>query len=199
MLMIRTGPTAVNGRGRGYGACSHGSNLWTGRVPAGQRTSRICGMKIFRLPAVTTVLALALALVAAGCGTGSGTVGGSGGDASGSTASTAATSPSGPVDNTINLTMVDVAFKPTTVTVKAGTTVRFVFKNDGDIEHEAAFGDEATQAAVESGKAKRDGPSVNPHQTKDYVRRFDAPGALVIGCHVAGHYAAGMKVQLKIE
>lgn len=156
-------------------------------------------MKIFRLPAVTTVLALAFVL-AAGCGSDGGTVGGSGGDASGLPASTAvATSPSGPVDSTVNVTMVDVAFKPTTATVKAGTTVRFVFKNDGDIEHEAAFGDEAAQAAVESGKAQRDGPSVNPHRTKDYVRRFDAPGTLIIGCHVAGHYAAGMKVQLKIE
>jgi len=113
-------------------------------------------------------------------------------------APTTAAGGAGSADQTVEIRMVDIAFKPDAVTVKSGTTVRFVFKNDGDLDHEAAFGDEATQQAVESGKQKRDGIAASPNQTKEYVRRFDAPGSLLIGCHVAGHYAAGMKVRLTI-
>jgi uncharacterized cupredoxin-like copper-binding protein len=98
----------------------------------------------------------------------------------------------------VEIRMVDLAFKPDAVSVKAGTNVRFVFKNDGSLDHNAAFGDEATQQAVESGKQQRDGVAASPNQTKDYTRRFDSPGTLIIGCHVAGHYAAGMKVRLTI-
>src|SRR5205085_1046896 len=108
------------------------------------------------------------------------------------------TSGAGAADQTVEIRMVDIGFKPDAVTVKSGTTVRFVFKNDGDLEHEAAFGDEATQQAVESGKQKRDGIAASFNQTKDYVRRFDAFGSLIIGCHIAGHYAAGMKVRLTV-
>lgn len=46
---------------------------------------------------------------------------------------------------TIEIAMVDIAFEPTDVTVEAGETVRFIFTNDGAIEHEATFGDEAEQ------------------------------------------------------
>ena len=113
-------------------------------------------------------------------------------------ASTPTTAGAGPADQTVEIRMADIAFKPDAVTVKSGTTVRFVFKNDGDLDHEAAFGDEATQQAVESGKQKRDGIAASPNQTKDYVRRFDVPGSLIIGCHIAGHYAAGMKVRLTV-
>lgn len=120
--------------------------------------------------------------------------GGGGSSASGPTT----TVPAGPVDQTVEIRMVDIGFKPDAVSVKAGTTVRFVFKNDGSLDHNAAFGDEATQQAVESGKQQRDGIAASPNQTKDYTRRFDAPGTLIIGCHVAGHYAAGMKVRLTI-
>lgn len=133
-------------------------------------------------------IALALLLLATSCG----------GDATSGDSGAATTAPAGNVDQTVEIRMVDIAFKPDAVTVKAGTTVRFVFKNDGDLDHEAAFGDEATQTAVESGKQKREGIAASPNQTKDYVRRFDTPGSFLIGCHVAGHYAAGMKVRLTI-
>jgi uncharacterized cupredoxin-like copper-binding protein len=103
-----------------------------------------------------------------------------------------------PVDETINVEMADIKFKPDTLTVRAGTTVRFVFDNTGDLDHEAAFGDEATQQAVASGRQKRVGPLVGPNGKKDWVQRFDAPGSLIIGCHVAGHYEAGMKIRVTI-
>ena len=132
------------------------------------------------------LLVMALGLAMAGCGSGSGGAG--------------TTTTSGePVDQTVEIRMVDVAFKPDTVTVKAGTKVRFVFTNDGQLVHEAAFGDEAAQAAVESGKQPRDGPQVGINKTVSVVRTFSTPGNLLIGCHVAGHYAAGMKVRLTVQ
>lgn len=121
-----------------------------------------------------------------------------GGADEGSNGQSAPTTAAGPVDETIDISMTDIAFKPTTLTVKAGTTVRFVFKNNGDLDHNAAFGDEATQQAVESGKQARDGIAASPNQTKAYTRRFDGPGSLIIGCHVAGHYEAGMKIRLTV-
>ena len=136
------------------------------------------------------VLCVAAALTATGCG-GSGST-------SGSSATTAG-GDSGGADQTVNISMQDIKFKPDAITVKAGTTVKFVFKNDGDLEHQAAFGDEAVQQAVESGKQSLEGVSASPNQTKTYTRRFDTPGSLLIGCHVAGHYAAGMKVRITIS
>ena len=121
-----------------------------------------------------------------------------GGDGTKDSTAPATTATAGNADQTVDITMVDVGFKPSAVTVKAGQTVRFVFKNNGDLEHNAAFGDEATQQAVESGKQQRDGIAAGPGQTKTYTRRFDTPGALIIGCHIAGHYAAGMKIQLTV-
>lgn len=138
-------------------------------------------------PAVLLLAVVLTAVLASACGSDS---------SKDETAPT--TAAAGPADQTVEITMVDIGFKPSAVTVKAGTDVRFVFKNSGDLEHNAAFGDEATQQAVESGKQARDGIAAGPGQTKTYTRRFDTPGSLLIGCHVAGHYAAGMKVQLTI-
>ena len=102
------------------------------------------------------------------------------------------------MDQTIDVTMVDVAFRPDTITVKAGTTVRFRFHNDGNLVHDATFGDEATQKAVEDGKAKRDGPEVGPKKTAEVVKTFAQPGQLIIGCHQPGHYQQGMLIRLNV-
>jgi uncharacterized cupredoxin-like copper-binding protein len=141
---------------------------------------------------VRVVAAVGAAALATSCG------GGGSGDKAASKTAATTTGPSGPVDQTVEIRMVDLAFRPAAVTIRSGATVRFVFKNTGSFDHEAAFGDEATQQDVASGKQKRDGPYVSPKQTKDDVRRFDARGDLIIGCHVAGHYAAGMKLRLTI-
>ena len=132
------------------------------------------------------VAVLVSALIATGCGGGAGEEGES------------APTSSVPVDQTVEVSMVDVAFRPDAITVRAGTTVRFVFSNDGQLLHEAAFGDEAAQKAVASRKAKRDGPEVGPNKTKDHIRTFTTPGSLLIGCHVPGHYEAGMKIRVTV-
>ncbi|MFN2506761.1 MAG: cupredoxin domain-containing protein, partial [Acidimicrobiales bacterium] len=117
---------------------------------------------------VVAVAVGALVLATAGCG------GGDGGEETQTTT---------PADQTVDVAMVDIAFEPEEVTVKAGTSVRFRFNNEGRIVHDATFGDEAHQQAVETGKAERQGVEVGPNGTRDYVRTFTQPGTLIIGCH----------------
>ena len=50
-------------------------------------------------------------------------------------------------DNVIEIEMVDIAFEPVAVDVRAGEPVTFKFTNNGKVKHEAIFGDEAEQEA----------------------------------------------------
>ncbi len=103
-----------------------------------------------------------------------------------------------PVDQTIEIRMDDFVFEPAEVTVRAGTTVRFRFRNEGAFTHDAAIGDEAFQKAVADGKEKRDGPVLGPRKSADYVKVFSQPAQLVIGCHQPGHYQQGMRARLTV-
>lgn len=63
---------------------------------------------------------------------------------------------SGEGPRTIEITMNDIAFEPTAVTVSEGETITFVFTNDGAIRHEAVFGDTAVQEEHEAEMAAGD-------------------------------------------
>jgi uncharacterized cupredoxin-like copper-binding protein len=140
------------------------------------------------------VLGLVLAaLIAGGCGGGNSHHGSSADDPEPS--------------RTIDVTMSDIHFEPTSVAVKPGETVKFVFHNEGDIVHDAFIGDEAAQTAHE--KEMRHGKgghhedddhavTVDPGQTAELTYTFDKPGTLLIGCHQAGHYSAGMKITVTV-
>ena len=112
--------------------------------------------------------------------------------------STGTAEPDTPVDQTVEVTMDDFSFEPKAFTVRAGTTVRFRFRNEGAFVHDAAIGDQAFQKAVAEGKAERDGPAVNPRKSRDYVKTFSQPGELIIGCHQPGHYQQGMRARLTV-
>ncbi len=129
--------------------------------------------------------ALATVVLAGGCGDGDGD------ERSQAKPRTAA-------DQTVEIEMVDNVFEPDVVTVRAGTTVRFRFRNTGRLTHDAAFGDEPVQQAVEDGKHRPEVGATAPGDSKDYVRRFDTPGTLLIGCHQPGHYRQGMKARLVV-
>lgn len=109
-------------------------------------------------------------------------------------------------DRTVEVEMRDIAFAPTTVDVRAGEKVRFVFKNTGQVTHDAFIGDAAAQDAHERemreghgdhGKGS-DAVSVAPGKTAQLVYTFDRPGQLVLGCHQPGHYTGGMKAAINI-
>ena len=106
---------------------------------------------------------------------------------------------------TIDVTMKDIAYEPSSVSVKAGETVKFVFTNNGQILHDAFIGDEAAQADHE--KEMRDGKmhhgddaiKVIPGKTGELTHTFKAGDALIIGCHETGHYNAGMKLTVAVS
>lgn len=92
------------------------------------------------------------------------------------------------------------------ITVKAGAPVTFVVTNTGGTDHEFYLGDEAAQAAHQKemgsmGSMAHDEPNgigLKPGVTKELTFTFPTAGTWLAGCHVNGHYAAGMKAPITI-
>jgi uncharacterized cupredoxin-like copper-binding protein len=111
-------------------------------------------------------------------------------------------------DRTVEIKMVDNAFEPRTVDVELGETVRFVFENTGTAAHDAFIGDAEAQAAHEEemseaedmghGAVDDEAITVDPGEEGELVHEFDQAGTIEIGCHEAGHYASGMKLDINI-
>lgn len=114
---------------------------------------------------------------------------------------------------TVNVDMVDIGFEPDTIDVAAGETVRFVFRNTGAITHDAFIGDKSAQAdhATEmrdgdahgaghgDGHGGADAVTVAPGDTGELTYTFYKAGTTEIGCHQPGHYAAGMRITVKVS
>ena len=107
----------------------------------------------------------------------------------------------------IDVTLTDaMRIEPDPMTVRAGTPVTFVVTNTGQIEHELMLGDEAAQAEhelemLEPGAMAHDHSyaiTVGPGQTRELVFTFGSAGTSFAGCHIPGHYPAGMKATITI-
>jgi len=106
-----------------------------------------------------------------------------------------------PVDRTVSLRTTDsLQFVPDVIAVHSGETVAFEVSNAGQVPHEFVIGDAAEQAAHEAEMAgggmrmgEANAVAVPAGQTARLVYTFGQPGRLEIGCHVPGHYAAGMR------
>ena len=156
-------------------------------------------MSIRRFPLLPLI-----AIVLAACTTG----GGASSAPTGSAAASPAASPSGSAAATrIDVTLTDaLKIEPATMTVPAGVPVTFVVTNTGSTEHEFYLGDEAAQneheEEMQAGGMMHDDPngiSVAAGETKELTHTFDAAGDTLAGCHVAGHYAGGMKATITVE
>lgn len=96
--------------------------------------------------------------------------------------------------------------EPAAMSVPAGVPVTFVVTNAGSTDHEFYLGDEAAQAEHEQemqsmGGMAHDEPegiAVEPGETKELTFTFTKPGETLGGCHVAGHYAGGMKAAITV-
>lgn len=119
------------------------------------------------------------------------------------------------VDRTVEVEMTEFAFTPAELTFSAGETVRFVFTNTGEVEHEAVLGDvhvqqEHEQAMAEGMDDHGDGESAGGHhgdipsvtvpagETRELVHTFRGSGELMLGCHLPGHWDAGMQAELDV-
>ena len=96
-------------------------------------------------------------------------------------------------------------FDPEDVEVDSGETVTFVVTNEGDTEHEFVLGDEEYQEshdeAMAAGEMHHEGNAVTvaPGATEEITWTFPAEGEVLYGCHVAGHYDAGMVGAIRVS
>jgi uncharacterized cupredoxin-like copper-binding protein len=107
----------------------------------------------------------------------------------------------------------ELAFDPAEVTVAQGETVTFTVTNDGDLAHDFVIGDDAAQeehalemsemaAEGEEGEEHRDANAVSvpAGETVELTWTFDGEAEeLRYGCHVPGHYEAGMAGDIVVE
>ena len=108
-------------------------------------------------------------------------------------------------DRTIEVTVDnDLAFEPADFEVAAGEVVTFRISNTGDVEHEFVLGDEQAQQQMADEMAEDDGHghsgemssavTIHPGEEAELTWRFpDEATTVLVGCHVPGHYEAGMR------
>lgn len=96
----------------------------------------------------------------------------------------------------------DLAFEPADFEVATGEVITFRITNTGEVEHEFVLGDEEAQnemaEMMESGDdhahsgEMSNAVTIHGGETAELTWRFTAPGTVLIGCHVPGHYESGM-------
>ena len=106
-------------------------------------------------------------------------------------------------DRTVEITIRHSRFLPASLEVAPGTTVRFVVRNTDPIDHELIVGDEQAQARHEKGTEAHHGAkpgevSVPAGGTASTTYTFSKPGTVLIGCHLPGHYAYGMRGSVRV-
>jgi uncharacterized cupredoxin-like copper-binding protein len=109
-------------------------------------------------------------------------------------------------------------YQPASIMVRAGRRVTFAVHNAGKLPHEFILGDRATQLdherqmqadpsvtgdththahmhdmAAMAAASPSGALTVPPGETRRLTWTFDKPGIVLYGCHVLGHWAAGMK------
>ncbi len=111
---------------------------------------------------------------------------------------------------TVEIAMTDeMRFRPASLSITRGQTVRFVVKNGGALKHEFILGtaDELTKHAAEMEKfpeMEHDDPnaiSVEAGKTGTLVWKFTKAGTWEIGfgCLLPGHFTAGMKGKIVVR
>lgn len=115
---------------------------------------------------------------------------------------------SSPTAVRIHVTLTDaLRMEPCSIRVRVGVPVTFVVTNSGANPHEFFVGDASAQAAHDQEMLsmgsmpmhdEADGVALVPGETKELTHTFMAPGEYLAGCHVPGHYAAGMKATIAV-
>ena len=122
-----------------------------------------------------------------------------------STAAAAGVSNTAQPSRTLEITAGDdLRFTPEALRVQAGETIAFKVTNTGTVPHEFVIGDEAVQQEHEEEMVSGEGMAgmdddasyavdVPAGETATLIYTFGTEGTLLYGCHVPGHYGAGMR------
>lgn len=114
-------------------------------------------------------------------------------------------------DRIVELSMVGMHFIPDRIEVKAGEMVAFVVTNPNDVAHEVFIGNEADQLAHHGTHMAVSSPDqalvqhygygifLAPRETGVVSYHFDTSGEIMIGCHLPGHWEAGMLAIVTVE
>lgn len=112
------------------------------------------------------------------------------------------------VGRTVEITMDDsMRFRPASVEVKRGETVRFLLKNEGKLRHEMVLGTlaelkkhaELMARFPQMEHADPNQASVEPGRAGALVWQFTKAGTFDFACLQAGHYEAGMKGKIVVS
>jgi uncharacterized cupredoxin-like copper-binding protein len=106
----------------------------------------------------------------------------------------------GPGDTTVTLTVRHSHFSPDRLTVRSGTLVHFVIRNEDPIGHEFIVGDESVHRRHEGGTEPFHPPrpgevSIAAETEAETTFRFEGTtgsGSVVYACHLPGHFRYGM-------
>jgi uncharacterized cupredoxin-like copper-binding protein len=106
-------------------------------------------------------------------------------------------------EETVHVRLRYSRFQPSSFSFDAGTTVTFVVENADPIDHEFILGDRAVQIAHERGTEAYHPPrpgemTVPAGETLSTTYTFTQPGRLILGCHLPGHYAYGMRAVVHV-
>ena len=111
------------------------------------------------------------------------------------------------VTRTVQIDMSDnMRFKPATIEVKQGETIRFIVKNAGKVKHEMVLGTprelkEHYAMMMKMPDMEHDEPNmvaVEPGKAGELIWRFTNARVVDFACLQPGHYGAGMKGQIKV-
>jgi len=108
-----------------------------------------------------------------------------------------------PGEQTVKVRLHYSRFHPEAFEFEAGTTVTFVVENADPIDHEFILGDQGVQLAHERGTEAYHPPrsgemTVPAGETATTIYTFTEAGELIIGCHLPGHYAYGMRALVRV-
>ena len=116
------------------------------------------------------------------------------------------------VDHVVDMDMLEFGYSCNLPAIEAGTVIEFRMVNIGAVEHEAVFGDLVAQDEAEAQMAASSGDEdahgdddhgtptlvLAPGESGTIVVMFDEPGDMIIGCHVPGHWDAGMRSDYQV-
>jgi uncharacterized cupredoxin-like copper-binding protein len=107
----------------------------------------------------------------------------------------------GDVTRSVEVEMSDaMRFKPDSIRVKRGETIRFIVRNTGNLEHEMVLGTidelkrhaEMMRKSPEMEHADPNQVSVEPGKTGELIWQFTRDGTFDFACLEPGHFEAGM-------